>query len=193
MPFFRWNETATTASPRSCGRRHTVVTRVAGVGMALVASLAIASSAFAASGTVGYHATSNVNCFDGGMISVYSPTIYAANVTTKVDSQKVGWRSNLWQWLRPAGSTTYAWVLVAQNPLIAYVQDDSGSSIAVDSPYGAQSFQLKAGVTGYFRVSIDFYWYATTKAAAGSDSLWANHNDEEYGVLLPASYCTYHA
>jgi Tfp pilus assembly protein PilX len=150
-------------------------------------------TANASSGTVGYHTPSTVECYDGGLIAVFAPGLNAANVTTAEDHQNVTWRSKLWQW-KLTSTGAYGWVVVSTNAwLTPYVQNDSGSqTILLNNPItGYQGFNVTGN--GYFRVSVDYYWYATSRAAAGRDSLWGNHLDQQSAGMVSATYCTYHA
>ena len=177
--------------------QRTIRSSALAIALALLAAGAMtltnAHTAAASTGTVGYHTPSLVECYDGGQIAVFAPRLYAANVTAGEDHQTVTWRSKLWQW-KLTSTGTYAWVVVVTSAWVApYVQNDSGSeTILLNNPItGYQGFTV--GPNGYYRVSIDYHWYATSRAAAGADSLWGSHLDQQPSGMLAATYCTYHS
>ena len=154
--------------------------------LALTMAMAAPAATQAATGTVGYHTHSKAICFDG-FVGIYTPTIYAANVTNARDVQQVAWRAHLWKWAYDSSQQVYRWTLVTSSTWSIYSQDDRGDTMFVDPTFGA--IQWSITTAGAYAVSIDYHWYSTAHAASGADSLWAVHHTG--GDLHVVGYCSY--
>ena len=169
------------------------------LGLAAVATaLAVAAPpAEAASGVIGHYAGSEATCFNG-RIAVTSPTM-APSVAANFGSdgslvvggyQWVAYRAHLVRW---DGSR---WVIDTSGPWM--MKRASGITFGTWDFYNSQTGQWGDGsttfainVSGYYKVTAEYYWYATSVVGSGYDYGWAAAQFDHRVGGGSAEWCRY--
>ena len=133
-------------------------------------------SAAPAPGRTGSHSAGTVSCNAGRQFAVNAPTIYAVNATAGVDSQRVAWRATISRW------NGFQWAAVQQS---AWVSGDATDT----TPATTSGQTLTAPYSGWWRVSYELVWYATSAVGEARTQVWATSHTGTHG----ASYWCYWA
>ena len=130
-----------------------------------------------------WHWDNGALCGDLSTLSAVAPSVYGINATAGTDIQPFSWRSVLFQW------NGAAWQAIVAHPWsqAVWVVDYK----AVQPQNQTQTF-VDFG-PGYYRVAIQYYWWAYGASPAGSDYLYVGtHHPVHNGQITgSAGYCTY--
>jgi hypothetical protein len=167
----------------------TKITKVA-AGLLAVASFGMLSGrADAATGVTAPHRSGAVNCgtFPGRNVSIATPAMLAVNATTATDYQNVAYKPVVFKWVNSS------WTYFSEDGWMTATASDATSPQSWVDPGGQRytsgtSFATNV-TSGYYRVAIRYYWYATSRVGSGSDYLWATAYANQDGSTS-ASYCT---